>query len=90
VLTKDFLCKREVLGKRSPHSFTPPSKCGRCVQQRLPYCTKLELKKQNMYIHDIPTISYLEERGTLGIGRFLMEPFNVWKNMCMYRMLMSS
>jgi hypothetical protein len=36
MLTKDFLCKREVLGKRSPHSFTPPpppSKCGRCVQQ---------------------------------------------------------
>ena len=28
-----FLCKREVLGKRTPHSFTPPSKCGRCVQQ---------------------------------------------------------
>jgi predicted dienelactone hydrolase len=21
------------LGKRAPHSFTPPSKCGRCVQQ---------------------------------------------------------
>jgi hypothetical protein len=32
MLTKEFLCKREVLGKRSPHSFTPPSKCGRCVQ----------------------------------------------------------
>jgi hypothetical protein len=32
MLTKDFFCKREVLGKRSPHSFTPPSKCGRCVQ----------------------------------------------------------
>jgi hypothetical protein len=27
------------LGKRSPHSFTPPppSKCGRCVQQWHPY-----------------------------------------------------
>jgi hypothetical protein len=24
MLTKEFLCKREVLGKRSPHSFTPP------------------------------------------------------------------
>jgi hypothetical protein len=31
------LCKREVLGKRSPHSFTPPppSKCGRCVQHNI-------------------------------------------------------
>jgi hypothetical protein len=34
MLTKDFLCKREVLGKRSPHSFTPPSKCGRRVQHQ--------------------------------------------------------
>jgi hypothetical protein len=33
MLTKDFLCKREVLGKISPHSFTPSSKCGKCVQQ---------------------------------------------------------
>ena len=33
MLTKYFLCRREVLGKRSPQSFTPPSKCGRCVQQ---------------------------------------------------------
>jgi hypothetical protein len=24
MLTKEFLCKWEVLGKRSPHSFTPP------------------------------------------------------------------
>jgi hypothetical protein len=24
MLTKEFLCKREVLGKISPHSFTPP------------------------------------------------------------------
>jgi hypothetical protein len=33
MLIDEFLCKREVLGKRTPHSFTPPSKCGRCVQQ---------------------------------------------------------
>jgi hypothetical protein len=36
MLIDEFLCKREVLGKRAPHSFTPPpppSKCGRCVQQ---------------------------------------------------------
>jgi hypothetical protein len=33
MLTKKDLCKREVLGKRAPHSFTTPSKCGRCVQQ---------------------------------------------------------
>jgi hypothetical protein len=34
MLIDAFLCKREVLGKRAPHSFTPPppSKCGRCVQ----------------------------------------------------------
>jgi hypothetical protein len=31
----------------------------------LPYCAKLELKKQNMYIHDLPTLSYLEEKGHL-------------------------
>jgi hypothetical protein len=34
MLIDEFLCKREVLGKRAPHSFTPPSKCGRCVQQK--------------------------------------------------------
>jgi hypothetical protein len=36
---------------------------------------KIELKKQNIYIHDLPTLTYLKERGTLGIGRFPMEPF---------------
>jgi hypothetical protein len=36
---------------------------------------KTELKKQNIYIHDLPTLTYLKERGTLGIGRFPMEPF---------------
>jgi hypothetical protein len=24
MLIDEFLCKREVLGKRAPHSFTPP------------------------------------------------------------------
>jgi hypothetical protein len=33
MLTAEFYVKREVLGKRAPHSFTPPSKCGMCVQQ---------------------------------------------------------
>jgi hypothetical protein len=33
MLIDEFLCKRDLLGKRAPHSFTPPSKCGRCVQQ---------------------------------------------------------
>jgi hypothetical protein len=45
MLTKEFLCKREVLGKRSPHSFTPPSKCGRCVQQ-------YQRKKEKVKIED--------------------------------------
>jgi hypothetical protein len=36
---------------------------------------KTELKKQNMYIHDLPTLTYLKERGTLGVGRFPMETF---------------
>ena len=36
---------------------------------------KTELKKQNIYIHDLPTLTYLKERGTLGIGIFPMDPF---------------
>jgi hypothetical protein len=36
---------------------------------------KTELKKQSKYIHDLPTLTYLKERGTLGVGIFPMEPF---------------
>ena len=36
---------------------------------------KTELNQQNIYIHDLPTLTYLKERGTLGIGIFPMEPF---------------
>jgi hypothetical protein len=36
---------------------------------------KIELKKQDIYIHDLPTLTCLKERGTLGVGKFLMESF---------------
>jgi hypothetical protein len=47
MLTKEFLCKREVLGKRSPHSFTPPlsvigvSKIP-VLTQEMPTCTEVD------------------------------------------------
>jgi hypothetical protein len=50
MLIDEFLCKREVLGKRAPHSFTPPSKCGRCVQHILLFGTSNTSKKpKNFY-----------------------------------------
>jgi hypothetical protein len=71
MLTKEFLCKREVLGKRSPHSFTPPpSKCGRCVQHIVPHlieevCQNLVGKKNiqrvSQYILHYHQVQHVDE-----------------------------
>jgi hypothetical protein len=62
MLIDEFLCKREVLGKRAPHSFTPPSKCGRCVQHQQVFIVGAHTL--TIYIEDIYFLTGLSRCGS--------------------------
>jgi hypothetical protein len=68
MLIDEFLCKREVLGKRAPHSFTPPSKCGRCVQHNPTKLIKGQglanlMAESNFHALDINFLAVVDEQG---------------------------
>jgi ribonuclease HI len=64
MLIDEFLCKREVLGKRSPHPFTPPlpSKCGRCVQYRLGVTLQMDLSYATIPVFGVNRRLYRESQ----------------------------
>jgi hypothetical protein len=67
MLIDEFLCKREVLGKRTPHSFTPPSKCGRCVQQEIVVINDDEALNLNEMEMQSPTWLESERRDSMDV-----------------------